>query len=294
MGSQHQKSPHEIPALLSPKLPPNLEQELARRKGLRPRTNNAKENNPDSAKPSFLVTLKYPKRLSLSVQSILAVPPTLPARISVSGKQKDIQAGRSVTGQNEDIHARIKEHLDLDLPRGLQVAFSRVVQEHADGLGRELKPDELTDLFETTYFLHQNPRFNLIESSISLDQSQLLVPQTQGKTQATWDFMRSFKGVVSVDGKEIPLTGRGNGPISSLAAALKDLGVDLEVHDYKEQTIGEGDHVKAVTYIECKAANSQQTEWGVGIDEVDLKSSHMALMNAASNVSHAGSCPLRA
>ncbi|KAH8754842.1 hypothetical protein F5883DRAFT_376666, partial [Diaporthe sp. PMI_573] len=53
----------------------------------------------------------------------------------------------------------IPRKLHLDIPRGLQVSFSSIVQKQADGLGRELLPEEITELFETTYFLRENPRY---------------------------------------------------------------------------------------------------------------------------------------
>lgn len=92
--------------------------------------------------------------------------------------------------------------------------------------------------------------------------------------------------MVSIDGKEIKLRGRGNGPISSMANALKDVGVDLDVHDYKEHALGEGRGVKAASYIECKIGNTKQTVWGIGIHEDVVQSSLIALLSAASNVSN--------
>lgn len=182
----------------------------------------------------------------------------------------------------------ILRKLHLDLPRGLQVAFSNVVQKRADELGRELKPEELTDLFETTYFLRDNPRFNLVDYSIVPDRSQSPAPPAPGRAQDTKNLARVFEGIVSIDGKEIQLRGRGNGPISSLAAALRDVGVDLEVQDYKEHAIGEGSDVKAATYIECRVSNSKQTVWGIGIDRDVVQSSLVALLSAASYVSTRG------
>lgn len=91
---------------------------------------------------------------------------------------------------------------------------------------------------------------------------------------------------MSIDGKEIKLRGRGNGPISSMANALKDVGVDLDVHDYKEHALGEGRGVKAASYIECKIGNTKQTVWGIGIHEDVVQSSLIALLSAASNVSN--------
>ena len=96
---------------------------------------------------------------------------------------------------------------------------------------------------------------------------------------------RVFEGVISFDGKEYKLLGRGNGPISSLANALRPVGVDLEVNDYKEHSIGRGRDVKAATYIECSAAGSNQKVWGVGIHVDVVQSSLQAMLSAASNVS---------
>ena len=181
----------------------------------------------------------------------------------------------------------ILRKLELDLPRGLQVAFSNVVQRRADELGRELLSAEITDLFEQTYFLRENPRFNILDYSISVDRSTSPAPPASGtcRTQDTRDLARVFEGVVSIDGKEYRLRGRGNGPISSLANALKSVGIDLDVADYKEHAIGEGREVKAATYIECTAAGTAQKVWGVGIHEDVVQSSLIALLGAASNVS---------
>jgi 2-isopropylmalate synthase len=180
----------------------------------------------------------------------------------------------------------ILRKLALDLPRGLQVAFSLVVQKKADELGRELVATEIVDLFEQTYFLKENPRFNIVDYSISPDRSTSPAPPAPGKTQDTKNLKRVFEGVVAIDGREYTLRGRGNGPISSLANALKNVGVDLEVEDYKEHAIGVGKNVKAVSYIECTASGSNQRVWGVGIDEDVVQSSLIALLSAASNVSH--------
>ena len=179
----------------------------------------------------------------------------------------------------------LQAKLQLDLPRGLQVAFSNVVQRRTEEVGRELLANEITQLFETTYFLNGNPHFSLVDYSITPDRSQSPMPSALGKTQDTKDFVRVFEGVVLADGKEIKLRGRGNGPISSMVAALKEVGIDLDVHDYKEHAIGEGRGVKAAAYIECKATNGKQTVWGVGIHEDVVQSSLIALLSAASNVS---------
>jgi 2-isopropylmalate synthase len=179
----------------------------------------------------------------------------------------------------------ILRNLELDLPRGLQVAFSKLVQKRADQVGRELLSTEIQDLFEQTYFLKENPRFTLVDYTISTDRSQSPAPPAPGKTQDTKNLKRRFEGVISIDGQEHQLKGIGNGPISSLANALSSIGIDLDVADYKEHAIGGGKSVKAASYIECTAASSAQKVWGVGVHEDVVQSSLIALLSAASNVS---------
>jgi 2-isopropylmalate synthase len=179
----------------------------------------------------------------------------------------------------------ILRNLELDLPRGLQVAFSKIVQKKADAISRELLSSEISDLFEKTYFLKENPRFTLVDYSISTDRSRSPAPPAPGKTQDTKNSKRIFSGVIAIDGEEHHINGIGNGPISSLADALRSVGIDLDVADYKEHAIGRGRDVKAAAYVECFAGGSEHKVWGVGIHEDVVQSSLIALLSAASNVS---------
>jgi 2-isopropylmalate synthase len=189
----------------------------------------------------------------------------------------------------------IQRALELDLPRGLQIAFSKIVQKEADRKGRELLPREIQALFEDAYHLKKNPRFTLIDynitavrSSISGDSSTLgtnLHPQTVPATNTSTS-KRQFAGIIAIDGAQHPIVGVGNGAISSLANALHSVAIDLDVADYKEHAIGGGRDVKAATYIECTATGSPGLKvWGVGIHEDVVQASLIALLSAASSVS---------
>ncbi|EPE05616.1 2-isopropylmalate synthase [Ophiostoma piceae UAMH 11346] len=178
----------------------------------------------------------------------------------------------------------IQQYLHLDLPRGLQVDFSRTVQRMAEKLGRELLPVEITKLFESTYFLRENPRFGLVDYNILPDRTTSPAPPAApGRTQDTKNMKRLFDGVLLVNGEELHLTGRGTGPISCLANALSPIiGTQMEVHDYKEHAVGRGRDVRAATYVECTAGSNQMV-WGVGLHEDVLASSLHAMLSAASN-----------
>ena len=193
----------------------------------------------------------------------------------------------------------IQRGLDLDLPRGLQIAFSKIVQKEADEQGRELMPREITKLFEDAYHLNSNPRFTLVDYNITAVRapSPMQVsstgkpPQTVAPAQNTSTSKRQFAGVIAIDGVQHPIVGVGNGAISSLANALHSLGIDLDVADYKEHAIGGGRNVKAATYIECTASSSNEKVWGVGIHEDVVQASLIALLSAASSVSRTAFLP---
>ncbi|KAI1743574.1 hypothetical protein F4680DRAFT_408602 [Xylaria scruposa] len=176
----------------------------------------------------------------------------------------------------------VLQYLHLDLPAGLQVAFGGVVQMMADECGRELRPIEITRLFEQTYFLHANPRFSLVDYSIAVDRSSSPAPPIPGKSPY---LKRTFEGVIAVDGDEHRILGRGDGPILSFINALRQVGVDMDLNDYVGHAIGRGRDIKSVSYIECTAGGSNQKVWGVGIHEDLVQSLLCAVLSAASNVS---------
>jgi len=176
----------------------------------------------------------------------------------------------------------IQQTLELDLPRGLQIAFSKIVQKQTDKLGRELLSSEIQKLFEIAYHLNTSPRFTLVDYNITADRASSPAPPEKGRSQNTQNLKRRFDGVVAIDGEEHHIKGSGNGPISSLANALHALGIDLDVGDYKEHAIGKGRDVKAATYIECIAANEEKI-WGVGINSDTVQASLIAFLSAASS-----------
>lgn len=187
----------------------------------------------------------------------------------------------------------IQQRLELDLPRGLQVAFSKIVQVKADTLSRELLPQEIVKLFEDQYHLNENPRFSLVDYTISPERSGTPQPngvshdgQQRARSRNAQDSMRQFNGTIELDGQEHQIIGVGNGALSSLANALRSLGIDLDVAHYSEHAVGsqKSRNVKAATYIECTAAGKSELVWGVGIHEDTVQASLNAMLSAASSV----------
>ncbi|KAJ5146812.1 hypothetical protein N7526_000164 [Penicillium atrosanguineum] len=162
----------------------------------------------------------------------------------------------------------ILRSLELDLPRALQVEFSKIVQTETEKCSRELRPSEIVNLFEESYHLKSLP---------------IPCSPEPGKALNTKNLKRRFTGVIEIDNVQHAITGIGPGALSSLAAALSTLGIDLDVIDYKEHSIGLGRDVKAATYIQCSAAGSKERVWGVGISADVVQASLVALLSAASS-----------
>src|SRR5450432_2135006 len=151
----------------------------------------------------------------------------------------------------------------LDLPRRLQVEFSKTVQAITEASGTVIGPGQMWDVFSETY-LPEDAGLRLIGSEVATG---------RGHTSVTAQLL--------VDGQHRTIAGEGNGPIDALVSALRDeLGVVLEVKDYSEHALTEGSNASAVAYVEC-AGPDGTTWWGVGRDSSILDASLSAVVSAA-------------
>lgn len=162
----------------------------------------------------------------------------------------------------------LEQDKGLKLPKRMQADFSRVVQRLADETNRELNAADIWDAFVTHYRLTQPQKFALEDYSENR--------AANGE--------RIFAGEIVVDGATRSVSGRGNGLISSVLAAINDeWSTALDVLDYSEHAIGQGATAQAVAYVECRVAGGT-TLWGVGIDEDVGTASVRAVLNAASGI----------
>lgn len=159
----------------------------------------------------------------------------------------------------------LEQDKGLKLPKRLQADFSRHVQALADETSRELNAQDIWATFQTAYRLTAPQRFTL---------------GAYDETRAA-NGERIFAGAIEVDGVSRSVSGRGNGLISSVVAAIRDgFGVDLDIADYAEHAIGHGSGAQAAAYVECRTPDGQ-TVWGVGIDEDVATASVRAVLSAA-------------
>ncbi|KAF8911023.1 2-isopropylmalate synthase LeuA, allosteric domain-containing protein [Gymnopilus junonius] len=180
----------------------------------------------------------------------------------------------------------IKQHLHLDLPRKMQIAFYQVVQDVSDREAREMTVDDITTAFRTTYHFggpKYQGRLALRNFKISAEPS----PDPSDEGDETPDERRRFDGTLAVDGVYRVVRGDGNGPLSALLDALRvHLDIDFTIRDYIEHSVGEGKEAKAASYVEIVPARdrkSSQSWWGVGVDSDIAGSGLRALLSAVNN-----------
>ncbi|KAL9090219.1 MAG: hypothetical protein Q9159_002119 [Coniocarpon cinnabarinum] len=175
----------------------------------------------------------------------------------------------------------IQRTLDLDLPRGLQVAFSKIVQRRADEIGRELLPQEIKTLFEEAYI--RSPRLTLVDYDLTSDRSASPA-RVQGRVPKNENYKRLFSGTIELDGEQYNIKGTGNGPLSSLANALQTLDVHVDVAEYKEHALTDSKDSKrlAAAYVQLVSTQGKErTEWGLGLNADVTQAGLGAMLSAA-------------
>ena len=159
----------------------------------------------------------------------------------------------------------MKTEHHLDLPRRLQIEFSKIVQGKTEAQGGEVSADELWAIFEDEYLPTDGApwgRFRLkglSQTSVMNQDVQLTV-------------------IITDRGQEVELSGHGNGPIAAFCNILQNYGVDVRVLDFHEHALSAGGDASAAAYLEC--AIGGDVYWGVGVDPNTTTASLKAVVSA--------------
>ncbi|WP_432010747.1 2-isopropylmalate synthase [Streptomyces cucumeris] len=159
----------------------------------------------------------------------------------------------------------LKNDHNLDLPRRMQIEFSRTIQAKTDAEGGEVTPAQIWSVFQDEYLPTDDNQWGRIS---------LRSAQTSTTTEGT----DALTVEAVVDGTEVVLNGSGNGPLAAFFEALAAIDVDVRLLDYSEHTLSEGATAQAAAYIEC--AIDGKVLWGVGIDANIVRASLKAVVSA--------------
>ena len=156
----------------------------------------------------------------------------------------------------------LKAEHQLDLPRRLQIEFSRVIQTMTEGEAGEVAPEVIWTAFEQEYLVREEP-YSLVTFSSSTS--------PDGHDQQVVDLL--------VQGEHRSFKGEGNGPVDAFVDGMRQAGADIRVLDYSEHALSSGGDALAAAYVECEIAG--EIVWGVGIHANIVMASLRAVVSAA-------------
>lgn len=162
----------------------------------------------------------------------------------------------------------MKEEHGLDLPRRLQIEFSRTIQNITEDTGTVIAPDDMWVEFQAQYLHPRADGIELRSAEITTNDDGAIV---------------TAQLVVNGDARTVK--GAGGGPISAFINAIDSdelLGAadySVEVMDYAEHAIAAGSDAQAAAYVEAKAIDGSIC-WGVGVHESITTASLKAVVSA--------------
>ena len=181
----------------------------------------------------------------------------------VGRSYEDVVRVNSQSGKGGVAYLLKTEH-SLDLPRRMQIEFTRVIQGITDRTGKELTASNIYDEFDATYLGLDGPYllngFEVAQNSQGEDRTLLTAR-------------------VSENGESKVVQGSGSGSLSAFVSGLEELvGTELRVLDYHEQAKGTGRDAVAVTFVEMQIDGTEL--WGCGVHPDITTSSMRAVISA--------------
>ena len=144
----------------------------------------------------------------------------------------------------------LKSEYHLDLPRPLQIEFSKIVQSVTDASGKEISSGQIWSCFKGAYLEADRP-YSIVDYRT--------VPDSQSGEMCV------LTATIRENGQEREIEGNGNGPIAAFMNAMQlACGVHMLVVDYTEHALGHGSDASAVAYVQVRNQMGN-TLFGVGM-----------------------------
>lgn len=148
----------------------------------------------------------------------------------------------------------LEEEYGICAPKAMHPIIGHVIKDYADSLQRELKPQELYDVFTKKWLLSKNP-LNVIEISESHIGGERGMDST-GSVKAT--------AIIEWNGKQQKISAQGNGPLDAFVTAMKQTDAPkFNITSFHEHSIGKGSDTMAMAYVLLTKEDGSQV-WGVG------------------------------
>jgi 2-isopropylmalate synthase len=145
----------------------------------------------------------------------------------------------------------LESEFGIELPKEMQREFGPLANDEVDRLGREVSASDLKSIFWNEY----------IERTTPWSLEGIISGASHGVTTCQ---ARLYD---SVEMREYPMEGVGNGPIAAFVAAMNagTSAPDFQVGYYSEHALASGAEASAIAYIQIRLADGR-SKWGAGID----------------------------
>ena len=142
----------------------------------------------------------------------------------------------------------------IKMPKSMHLEFSAVVQKACDEKGKELKAEEVFDLFQQEYRNVCGP-YRLVNYKISEEKNE-----QDDLTHVHFSGELKYK-----DNAPVQIEGNGNGPVAAFCDAMNQTEVaSYQFVDYSEHAISVGSDSKAISYIHLKNPQGKDI-FGIGV-----------------------------
>lgn len=164
----------------------------------------------------------------------------------------------------------LQSEYGIDMPRDMQIEFSKVIQKVTDETGAEIKPKEIWEKFESEYLNLAAP-YALVDYRVGTATHASEVVQIQGRLR--------------VEGAEKDFAGQGNGPIAAFVDGVsKALAIKANVLDYHQDALTMGSSAEAVCFIRLEVAKDGKRAFGVGMHPNTNTASFRAVVSALNRI----------
>ena len=160
----------------------------------------------------------------------------------------------------------LKTENQFDLPRRMQIEFTRKIQRITDTTGKEITSQQIYNEFAGEY--------------LDLDFPHVLHGYESAQNAAGKD-RTLLTARISKEGEQFVVQGEGSGSLDAFVTGLRGaLELDLRVLDYHEHSKGSGVDATAVAYIEMAIEGVEL--WGCGM-HTDITTASMRAIISAIN-----------
>ncbi|OKL56549.1 2-isopropylmalate synthase [Talaromyces atroroseus] len=179
----------------------------------------------------------------------------------------------------------VKEVFNIDMPRELEIAFTRIVKVHATDTGLEITPEVIENLFQTNYMLPNYADLELVTRTISEDESNVKSNEVDTKVanEQIHIPITSLNASFVLNGVQRSTCGSGNELLSTVVNAVKQLGFEFELIDHKTQLVQNSDFdypSRTACFVKIHSEKLSPI-WGVGIHKSPIWSTFQAVLGAA-------------